>query len=98
MTMPVVTPTPASPTGNTPTVTWVPTPTPTSTLRGPESTPTKMPTLRYDPFGLDRDCGDFPTWREAQDFYIAAGGPPKNPHRLDGDRDGIACESLPGVP
>jgi competence protein ComEC len=51
--------------------------------------------LRYDPFGPDRDCGDFDTHDEAQAFFIAAGGPERDPHRLDGDNDGIACESLP---
>ena len=30
----------------------------------------------------------------AQRFFIAAGGPEKDPHYLDGDKDGIACESL----
>ena len=40
----------------------------------------------------DRDCGDFRTWTEAQRFYESAG--PDDPHRLDGDRDGIACEGL----
>lgn len=40
----------------------------------------------------DRDCRDFATWEEAQAFYEAAG--PGDPHRLDGDRGGIACESL----
>ena len=62
-------------------------------------TPTPRPAgLVYDPFGSDRDCGDFPTWQQAQGFYVAAGGPTSDPHRLDGDRDGIACESLPGAP
>jgi endonuclease YncB( thermonuclease family) len=46
--------------------------------------------------GGDRDCGDFATWRQAQDFFKAAG--PGDPHRLDQDGDGIACESLPGAP
>lgn len=41
---------------------------------------------------LDRDCADFTTWREAQAFFEQAG--PGDPHRLDGDRDGIACERL----
>ena len=50
---------------------------------------------RYDPHGPDRDCGDFTTQREAQDFFIAAGGPHSDPHGLDGDNDGLACESLP---
>ena len=68
---------------------------------GPTSTPTPVsrPTgLLYDPGGPDRDCGDFPRWRDAQDFYEAAGGPSSDPHRLDGDSDDVACESLPGAP
>lgn len=52
-------------------------------------------TLRYDPNGPDRDCGNFTTHAEAQAFFVAAGGPARDPHRLDGDNDGIACESLP---
>ena len=42
--------------------------------------------------GGDRNCSDFGSWREAQAFYEAAG--PGDPHGLDRDRDGIACESL----
>jgi hypothetical protein len=42
----------------------------------------------------DRDCSDFNTWSEAQRFYKKQGGPRYDPHRLDADRDGIACESL----
>ena len=63
------------------------------------ATPTAQPSgLLYDPFGPDRDCGDFPQWQDAQDFYVASGGPSSDPHRLDGDSDGVACESLPGAP
>jgi len=51
--------------------------------------------LRFDPFGPDRNCTDFATHAEAQAFYEAAGGPASDPHRLDSDRDGIACEALP---
>ena len=51
--------------------------------------------LRYDPFGPDQDCGDFATHEEAQAFYVAAGGPDRDRHRLDRDRDGFACEWLP---
>ncbi len=40
----------------------------------------------------DRDCSDFATRREAQAFFKQAG--PGDPHRLDRDRDGRACESL----
>ena len=53
---------------------------------------------RYDPDGPDRDCGDFETWQESQTFFVAAGGPESDGHRLDRDNNGIACESLPGAP
>ena len=53
------------------------------------------PTPKYDPNGPDRDCGDFKTQAEAQAFYIAAGGPARDPHHLDADGNGKACESLP---
>jgi len=42
----------------------------------------------------DKDCSDFRSWRAAQNFYKKHGGPRRDPHRLDADRDGIACESL----
>jgi competence protein ComEC len=51
--------------------------------------------LRDDVNDPDRDCGGFDTHAEAQAFFEAAGGPQADPHRLDGDNDGIACESLP---
>ncbi|MBI64190.1 MAG: hypothetical protein CL778_02795 [Chloroflexi bacterium] len=73
----------------------------------PSSTPTERVTsgrigprtgspLLYDPLGPDRNCIDFPSWAHAQDFYEAAGG--NNAHGLDRDRDGIACQGLPGGP
>lgn len=40
----------------------------------------------------DRDCGDFMSQPEAQAFYTAQGGPATDPHRLDRDNDGEACE------
>ncbi|WP_052158878.1 thermonuclease family protein [Halobacillus sp. BBL2006] len=50
----------------------------------------------YDPNGPDRNCGDFKTQQDAQAFFDAAGGPSRDPHRLDGnDNDGLVCESLP---
>lgn len=52
----------------------------------------------YDSFGVDRDCGDFSTWQDAQAIFEAAGGPTRDPHRLDADNDDIVCESLPGAP
>lgn len=42
----------------------------------------------------DRDCGDFSSHWEAQRFYEQQGGPARDPHHLDADRDGIACERL----
>ena len=65
-----------------------PSPTPTAI-----STPTPEPPMGDIPWP-DRDCSHFRTWREAQDFYIANGGPKRDPHYLDADRDGIACETL----
>lgn len=69
----------------------------------PEATP--LPywlTLPYNgpfrPDGPDKDCGDFQTWEEAQGFFLAAGGPEADPHRLDqGGLPGIACEALRGT-
>ena len=49
-----------------------------------------------DPSGPDKDCSDFDTQPEAQRFFEASGGPARDPHRLDGDGDDRACESLPG--
>lgn len=43
----------------------------------------------------DRDCGDFRTQQQAQTFYVQQGGPRRDPHRLDADNDGRACDSLP---
>jgi competence protein ComEC len=56
---------------------------------------TEIAAMAYDVNGPDRDCGGFDSQAEAQAFFEAAGGPRSDPHRLDGDNDGIACESLP---
>ncbi|PQO24857.1 YHYH domain-containing protein [Rhodobacteraceae bacterium WD3A24] len=42
--------------------------------------------------GGDLNCADFSSWREAQRVFEQSG--PSDPHRLDGDNDGIACEAL----
>jgi hypothetical protein len=39
---------------------------------------------------VDYDCADFATQEEAQEYLE-----PGDPHNLDGDGDGIACEDLP---
>jgi hypothetical protein len=42
------------------------------------------------------NCDDFATQQEAQEVYNHCKyGSNNDPHRLDGDKDGIACESLP---
>lgn len=43
-------------------------------------------------FAGDCDCGDFATQAAAQAVLDAE---PGDRHRLDGDQDGVACESLP---
>ena len=48
--------------------------------------------------GDTKNCTDFATWRDAQDwfeFYFPHYG---DVARLDGNGDGVACESLPGAP
>lgn len=40
----------------------------------------------------DMNCSDFSSWSEAQAFFESAGS--GDPHGLDRDDDGIACEGL----
>ena len=42
----------------------------------------------------DRDCAHFANQQEAQDYFIERGGPSSDPDLLDGDDDGVACDSL----
>ena len=42
----------------------------------------------------DLDCTDFATQKQAQTFFIGH-DPAADPHRLDGDHDGVVCETLP---
>jgi hypothetical protein len=42
----------------------------------------------------DRDCSDFPTQAKAQRFFKKH-HPNRDPHGLDADHDGIACEDNP---
>lgn len=43
----------------------------------------------------DKDCADFASQRAAQIFFLKHGGPQNDPHRLDSEGDGIACEANP---
>lgn len=46
----------------------------------------------------DKDCADFSTWSAAQAWFRKYFPHYGDVARLDGDGDGIACESLPGAP
>jgi len=41
------------------------------------------------------NCSDFSTHNEAQNVFEQCGGVNNDVHKLDSDKDGIACESLP---
>lgn len=42
----------------------------------------------------DKDClGYFETRAQAQRFFLDHGGPKRDPHGLDSDHDGVACEN-----
>jgi len=76
----------------TPTPVPSPTPTPTPT---PTPIPTQPPTTSRPAYpGDSKNCGDFSSWREAQswfEYYYPYYG---DVAKLDGNNDGIACESL----
>lgn len=50
-------------------------------------------TTKVSVSGADKDCADFSSQAAAQAFFTTNGGPAVDPHRLDRDKDGIACES-----
>lgn len=41
------------------------------------------------------NCDDFKSQPEAQNFFDKAGGVSADTNRLDGDKNGVACQSLP---
>ncbi len=43
----------------------------------------------------DYNCDDFATQPESQRFFLKVGGTGNDVNRLDGDKDGDSCESLP---
>lgn len=65
-------------------------PPPTALEPTPEPTPEPEPAVELPPGDLD--CADFATQQEAQDTLNAD---PTDPYGLDGEGDGIPCESLP---
>lgn len=62
------------------------------------STPAPPATATASPAFEDRNCSDFDGWQQAQEFFLSEGGPENDPHKLDRNSDGVACESLPGAP
>ena len=62
----------------------------------PTPTPTATPAAVCECWGNLYNCADFDTQSEAQachDYCMGEVG--FDVHRLDGNRDGLACESLP---
>jgi len=63
----------------------------------PPSPPSPLPSSASPPpaTGRDKDCSDFSTQRDAQDYFDHHGGTSSHDFdRLDGNHDGIACSSL----
>ena len=71
-----------------------PTPTPSPTPPPPEPPETDL----YDCSGNIYNCSDFSTQAEAQAVFEYCGGTANDVHRLDADKDGVACESLSSAP
>jgi len=82
-----------------PTTVPIPTPipeTPANTPTIPAPTPTTIPPLATcDCSGDIYNCSDFTTQLAAQSCFEHCGGIDNDIHRLDADKDGIACENLP---
>lgn len=62
----------------------------------PPTAPTPPPTAPTRP--ADADCGDFATWQAANAFYRYWYTWYGDFSDLDGNADGVPCESLPGAP
>lgn len=76
----------------TPSDTNTPSQNPSTTSVESSASRSNSQSSRTAPVG-DRDCADFATHDEAQTFFVKAGV--GDPHNLDRDSDGVACETLP---
>jgi micrococcal nuclease len=76
--------------GTTPSKAPTKAPQPTQKVQAAPKQPVKKQVV--DTSGGDKDCGNFSTHAQAQAFFEAAGA--GDPHRLDRDGDGLACENL----
>ena len=69
--------------------------TPAPPVVPPPPVPPSSGVYEYPCEASDCNCADFPSHAEAQRIFLKHGGSPANNwSRLDGDHDGIACESL----
>jgi len=67
----------------------------TTTTTETQISQTPPPPANYECSYNAYNCTDFYTHAEAQSIYEACGGVNNDVHRLDRDKDGLACESLP---
>jgi hypothetical protein len=63
----------------------------------PTPTPVPGPTRPANP-GDARNCGDFATWAAANAWFMTYYPHYGDVAKLDGNNDGVPCESLPGAP
>lgn len=61
----------------------------------PATEPTQQPSTDINCSSNVYNCTDFKTHNEAQEVFEYCGGVNNDVHKLDQDKDGIACESLP---
>jgi beta-lactamase superfamily II metal-dependent hydrolase len=78
------------------TVPAAPTPEP-APVPVPVPQPAPGPSQPADP-GDTKNCGDFDTWRQAQDWFESYYPYYGDVAGLDGNNDMVACEGLPGAP
>jgi len=77
---------------------WATSPSPGTYLPRPTNPISPTPPGPPGNPGDSRNCGDFTTWRAAQDWFDTYYPYYGDVARLDGDEDRIACEKLPGHP
>jgi len=93
--MPILSPGDSTPTPTPTPVVWHPTPRPWPTVL-PRPTVRPRPTVSQCP-GDIYNCSDFSSQAEAQRWFDRYYDNCGDVARLDGDNDGIACESLRGM-
>ncbi len=72
------------------------TPKPTFTPAPAVSKPPVQNTTSSSSSSGDKDCSDFSSHAQAQEYFTSHGGSPTNNYdRLDNNHDGVACEDLP---